>query len=103
MASWGTRKAIVTSYTWTSLSSVGSLVAHATVDPGKLYNTSLLSACGVVRETAEMAGKGGGKARGAYFQGVDSEGCGGRVGPRSRDPGKTSCVACFELCPPALS
>lgn len=68
MASWGTRKAIVTSYTWTSLSSVGSLVAHATVDPGRLCNTSLLSACGVVRETAEMAGKGGGKARGAYFK-----------------------------------
>lgn len=68
MASWGTRKAIVTSYTWTSLSSMGNLVAHATVDPGKLCNTSLLSARGVVRETAEMAGKGGGKARGAYFK-----------------------------------
>ena len=36
--------------------------------PGRLCNTSLLSACGVVRETAEMAGKGGGKARGAYFK-----------------------------------
>lgn len=38
------------------------------LEPGKLCNTSLLSARGVVRETAEMAGKGGGKARGAYFK-----------------------------------
>lgn len=42
VASCGNTKAIVTSYTWTSLNSVVSLVAHATVEPGKLCNTSLL-------------------------------------------------------------
>lgn len=38
------------------------------MEPGKLCKTCLLSAGGVVRETAEVAGKGVGEARGAYFK-----------------------------------
>lgn len=38
------------------------------MEPSKLCKTSLLSAGGVVRETAEVAGKGVGEARGAYFK-----------------------------------